>query len=561
MKFYQPENYEPCSEAPLLTYVTNVDNIVTLHVDDGAVTSYESRGVICCYSNVTRKNSMDETDNTVTMTECKMFESSVPIYHDTIYVRCFSREEADIVYENIHATYFANWNIKRKLAKPAPNKQISVLLVGIDSLSRLNFIRALPNTYKYVEKNGWVSLKGYNKVDDNIFPNLITILTGHNSSDINEICNPEELETFDLCPLLWNDYKELGYVTSYAEDECSMSTFNYKNKGFKYPPTDFYFRPYMLASEKLRTRKRQGLTYCSGPETSGERIMNLTKDFGITFKDHPHFGLFWMNTFSHNQLNAVTGMDNKIKDFLEELSKEQVLEHSVVIFFSAHGIRFGGIRLTETGWFEERLPFIYASFPSWFKKKFPNEYKNFKINSARLTSPYDLHMTLQHFLVLSGHDYTIIQSPSCPSCKSLLEEIDVERSCGEAGILQHWCTCSKYTHVELDKDVQNKVTAYVLNEIYKIIESHDEGWMCARYLVNNVTTSVSRGFSRTSDTYLLLKFRTMPEAVFETTINYKGDISDLNFSISGSISRLDQYFSSSNCVTNRELKKYCYCVQ
>lgn len=561
MKFFRPENYESCTDQPLLTYVTKENDVATLHIDNEAMISYAIRGVVCCYAGVIRKISPDEPDDSITTTECEMFEGSISFYYETIYVRCFGKEDVEIVYENTHSTFLVNENVKRKMTKSHSKKPINVLLIGIDSVSRLNFIRALPNTYKYVEENGWVPLKGYSKIDDTSLSNLIAILTGRNSSDVNEVCNPLELETFDQCPLLWNNYRELGYITSYAEDECLMSTFNHERKGFSSLPTDFYFRPYMLASEKLRTKKKQGLTYCSGPETSGERVMGLAKDFGTTFKQYPHFGLFWMNTFSHNQLNVPSGMDNKITEFLQALNKEQVLEHSVVIFFSHHGVKFGGIRRTETGRLEERLPFMYISFPSWFKKTFSKEYNNFKTNSARLTSPYDLYMTLQHFLVLSGHDYTVTRSPGCINCKSLLEEIDVERSCKEAGIEQHMCACSLYTKIELDKDIQNSITTYVLDKIYKIIASHNEGWMCARYFVTNVVTSVSNTFSYTDETYLLLKFETMPEAVFETTIHYKGHIRDLNFSISGPISRLDRYFSSSSCVSKIELRKYCYCLE
>ncbi|KAG5892622.1 hypothetical protein JTB14_019711 [Gonioctena quinquepunctata] len=138
-------------------------------------------------------------------------------------------------------------------------------------------------------------------------------------------------------------------------------------------------------------------------------------------------------------------MDDKVKDLLEYLSDSGVTERSIVIFLSDHGMRFGDIRQTDTGWLEERLPFIYVSFPKWFQQSFPKEYDAFKNNTYKLTCPYDLHMTLKHILVLSGYNYTVTPSESCPKCKSLFEDIDSERSCEDAGIAQHWCTCAGYT--------------------------------------------------------------------------------------------------------------------
>ncbi|RYA67319.1 hypothetical protein DD592_27595, partial [Enterobacter cloacae complex sp. 2DZ2F20B] len=54
------------------------------------------------------------------------------------------------------------------------------------------------------------------------------------------------------CPMIWFDFKKLNYITGYAEDEAWINTFNYKKKGFTEPPTDYYFRPYIQGSEKLK---------------------------------------------------------------------------------------------------------------------------------------------------------------------------------------------------------------------------------------------------------------------------------------------------------------------
>lgn len=44
------------------------------------------------------------------------------------------------------------------------NKPISVLLLAMDSISRLNLKRSMPKTEKYLHDNNWVELKGYSKV-------------------------------------------------------------------------------------------------------------------------------------------------------------------------------------------------------------------------------------------------------------------------------------------------------------------------------------------------------------------------------------------------------------
>lgn len=54
------------------------------------------------------------------------------------------------------------------------------MVIGLDSMSRLNFMRQLAQSYKYITKElqGIVML-GFNKVGENTFPNLIPMLTGY----------------------------------------------------------------------------------------------------------------------------------------------------------------------------------------------------------------------------------------------------------------------------------------------------------------------------------------------------------------------------------------------
>lgn len=84
---------------------------------------------------------------------------------------------------------------------------------------------------------------------DNTFPNLMAIFTGHNESEAFKVCRPFKIGGLEKCDLVWYDYNKASYITGYAEDEASINTFNYLKKGFKEPPTDYYFRSYFLAAE------------------------------------------------------------------------------------------------------------------------------------------------------------------------------------------------------------------------------------------------------------------------------------------------------------------------
>lgn len=477
-------------------------------------------------------------------------------------VKCKDVKTNKHIYENTHAAITINNQVKKKLnsINNYTNNPFSVMFIGIDSISRLNFLRNLPLTYQFLEDNEWVSLRGYNKIGDNTFPNVMAILSGFNESQAYKECNPKALNKLDECSFIWKDYSKFNYVTGYAEDEAWISTFNYKKKGFTKPPTDYYFRPYIIGTEKLKMVRKNEMNYCTGPESAGERILNIAKQFALTFKDYLSFSFFWMNTFSHNELNSASGMDKKLKSFLEDLTVGGVLDNTVVVFLSDHGMRFGEFRYTSLGWLEERLPFIYISLPERLKKQFSNEYRNLEDHSHQLTNPYDLHMTLQHILVLSGFNYTMKQSTACSKCQSLFTRSKFERSCEEAAIEQHWCTCAGYANINTKNQTVRNASNYIISQIHAIINvSHSNG-KCAKYSLNKViAASISESFTYKNDIYFLLVIETKPKAVFEATVLYEASANQTEFFLKGGISRLDRYSSHSECTKDAYLKKYCYC--
>lgn len=146
------------------------------------------------------------------------------------------------------------------------------------------------------------------------------------------------------------------------------ATFNGVKAGFTDPPTDYYFRPYFLAADDLSAKYLCLKAHCTGPEKSGIRMQNVIKDFVDTIRNAmPGFGLFWMNSFSHEEVNCPSSMDDDFVEFLEGMETGGYLDNTIVIFFSDHGFRFGKIRLTHTGWMEERLPFVYIWIPHSFR--------------------------------------------------------------------------------------------------------------------------------------------------------------------------------------------------
>ncbi|XP_072385679.1 uncharacterized protein [Diabrotica undecimpunctata] len=554
--FVSNEEYEKCSNKTLLSYINKTNDIVTLHFNRSAQEEYSNSSIECCYANITRINYETSRDDHVNLTDCIPFKDSVEINYPYVSVNC-TTEQIE-VYSNVHATTFS---ISKEHKKPTGKPKFSIMMLGIDSVSKSNIERTMPESFKWAESN-MVNLKGYNKIGDNTFPNLMAILTGYNVDQLSTFCNRTIKQ--NSCRFIWDKFKESQYITGYAEDDCNINTFHYDRPGFLEEPTDYYYRPYFLAAETLHTVLRKNMIYCAGPETSGERIQNAAKDFAVTFKDFPSFGLFWSNSYSHDNFNMPGAMDNKMLQLLSSTEFLEALNNTILIFFSDHGFRFGGIRFTHTGWVEERLPFIYFRFPDLFKQTYAEKYNNFITNTNRLTSPYDIHNTFQDLLNIGNDSYVPSWSQGCSSCYSLFAEIPENRTCKDAGISQHWCTCHGHTYIEPDDPKVIKVSKFIVNETNNILLTSENGSLCAEYNLSKIKTAgMSEPYwneDHKSVHFFLVMLETSPDASFEATVEASFEERNNTFKLLGDISRIDRYGPVTQCITdNAYLRKYCYC--
>lgn len=519
----------------------------------------------CCYQRIIRSGVNKTADSEVRYSECININSShllKPI-DDFVLITCtgfrkiFGWKPSSVIYRNAHAIVRSKEKVEQKLKKHSRDK-ISVFLMGIDSISRLNLIRGMPETYKYLEQTGWFEMRGFNKIGDNTFPNLMAILTGQNETVNNEICNWREVGQLDNCSFIWHDYNASDYVTAYAEDETNINTFNYYETGFINEPTDYYLRPFALGAEaKLKVTKKNSLMMCLGFQHYADHVYQYGLDFATKYKDDPSFGLFWTNSFSHEDLSMSSAMDTRVKYYLEQLESRGILDSSIVMFFSDHGMRFGPIRNHFIGWLEERLPFFHIWLPEQFRKDHPEIVRSLITNQDRLTSPYDVHVTLKHILQMSG-GYEEGYEPSavsCPDCKSLLTDIPFSRSCADAGISKHWCTCSEFEEIdETSKNVKQAVNQVIV-DLNKELSLHPK---CAKLKLQEIH-SARQSKSKSSVDYLV-SFNVMPsKAQLEATVRCEGDDDCDNYKILGSISRLNRYGNQSWCVNDAKLRKYCFC--
>jgi hypothetical protein len=100
--------------------------------------------------------------------------------------------------------------------------------------------------------------------------------------------------------------------------------------------------------------------------------------------------------------------------------------------------------------------------PESFQKKYPDRMKNLRLNSRKLTTPFDIHETLKHFLNFKASTSSSSSSSSSSSKSfngeiprgiSLFNYIPSNRTCKDSHIEAHWCSCLRWVDLNISSNL------------------------------------------------------------------------------------------------------------
>jgi Protein of unknown function (DUF229) len=272
---------------------------------------------------------------------------------DDEFVQVFCEINNQTIYNDYHSFF------SKEIEETALNEKFKVMVLGVDSVSRLNFHRMLKMTSKTVLKNlEGIEMFGYHKVGDNTYPNLMPLLMGQTRKELFDTCLPEKFSSFhDNCSIIWNDFKRKRYGTIYAEDTAAFSLFNYVKKGFEKQPVDYYFRTFLRQMEKnIGVKGTSNFLKCLGSRRPIDVLFDYIKKFIKSTINQPFFSFFWTSTLTHDNTQQLLLIDNDLSELLMFMKNEKYLDKTILLILSDHGIRFGSFReRTMQGLIEERL--------------------------------------------------------------------------------------------------------------------------------------------------------------------------------------------------------------
>jgi arylsulfatase A-like enzyme len=98
-------------------------------------------------------------------------------------------------------------------------------------------------------------------------------------------------------------------------------------------------------------------------------------------KKAPIFSFAWSTTLSHGDTNMIQLVDGTYSQLLESLLSKGHLNNTILFFMGDHGYRFGKIRETLIGYYEDRLPNMWIYLPKLIKEMYPDWEEALEINS------------------------------------------------------------------------------------------------------------------------------------------------------------------------------------
>ena len=552
------EKHIVCDKYKSYTYQLN--NTIQVDINQINESIYKSEFSYCTYSQI--RGGLNVHNSIIYGNESIQFNKSVKVKNtdEHVIVKCFNKKGKQL-FINFHTFIFDKSDVEMRCKrlsknKKAENMSFNVLVVKLDSVSRLNALRFMPKTVNYLQQHmEAVEMSGYNVVGYGTFDNLIPAFTGKYYKELP--WNFRKPIQFDNFSYIWNEYRDQGYRTYYGEDFPNGGMFDYQKPGFKRPPTDYYNRPLLLSMYKNHRQYVYKEENCILHKGQTEWILDPSFRFLERYANNHYFSVQLVIQLTHDFLERTAAADNIYYNFLQKLSDKNLLKNTVLFFMSDHGMRFGNIRKTHIGQLEQRLPMLYIALPRIFRDQYPQHLINLRRNANKLTTSFDLYATWKHLLHLDGQPQKRNKSERSIS---MFQEIPEDRSCADATVDPHWCACAMASAVKTNDSIVTRSSQFFINAINENLKSVNH--LCEYLRLHEIKnakaiTMLSKKIDQQIKYHRLIIHTKPGDAFFEGTIVYNVLLN--TFNLGSAIDRINRYGKEKKCAVNYLLEKLCYC--
>ena len=280
-----------------------------------------------------------------------------PFYRDEEAIQHLKEKSAEFLESD-------NCNKAAKAAGRLPN----IVMLYIDTISRPNLFRSLPNTIKFLEDFAAQSERPEFPATISQFLRIHAYVHHTKQNSRGMFTGSQNLTKL---PFIWEDLKRAGYITMIADNSCVEWARKYGgrssqpdispnavwcHKDYTRDPTVDY--NLLKGSNSVKTR-------CISGKRTDEIMFEYGKTFDTQFHDVPRFSLLKFTEGHEITTRVITLIDDNLTDYLRSID----YNNTVVFLLSDHGNHMGYLSFLSTLYsfhVESVLPGLFIMAPKWY---------------------------------------------------------------------------------------------------------------------------------------------------------------------------------------------------
>ena len=297
---------------------------------------------------------------------------------------------------------------RQLLEKNAEPYSDNVLILYIDSLSRVNALRQLKKTTKFFEQFMPYKGKFHKKYSSEIFHSFQFFkyysFKGYTTANYPLLFYGQNINTLNK-NIITKFFKKNGFLTSEAIDFCGIDNIR---SNHNFTEEDIYDH-FLALCDPNNDNYNLNTIRCLYGKQNIEHLIEYTNQFWKKYINNRKYSIIISNYAHEGTLNVVKYLDNIISKFLNNLFSHNLLKNTIVLLLSDHGTGMPSIYYS-TDFFniEANLPILLIlvndrkniSYEEQYKHIYENQqnyikYKtieNISKNNNTCKSPYGISL-------------------------------------------------------------------------------------------------------------------------------------------------------------------------
>ena len=329
----------------------------------------------------------------------------------------FSNIERPKLVINLH--FNKKLSIERKLLeKNSEPYSKNILILYIDSLSRVNALRQLKKTIKFFER--FMSYGGnfHKKYSSENFHSFQFFkyhsFRGYTANNYPFLFYGQNL-LINKKSFITKFLKKNGYITSEAIDWCGIDNIRACHSFTKVDMFDYFFPLCDPNNDNYNSNRIR----CLYDEQNTKHLIEYTNQFWYKYRNNRKYSIILTNSAHEGTLTVVKYLDDMLSNFLNNLFNRNLLKNTIIFLVSDHGASMPSIYYSSDFYrIEEHLPILLIFVNDRKNTTYYEQYKNIYENQQNFITSYDFYNTLGNVIYGNKYKYIKYNSQNKNTCKS-----------------------------------------------------------------------------------------------------------------------------------------------